>query len=111
MSMNLHCNRIRLWQTPTWITHMCTMNDQGKWSFSLKGVEAIGALHRYLEWASSLGRKSSSNDEEHKQMRSDIKEYQTHRNEVLEVITKERHRLHKRQFHEYQNDVLEVYVM
>lgn len=39
MSMNLHCNKIDLWQTPTYITHMCLETSSPK-----------SALKAYCHW-------------------------------------------------------------
>lgn len=41
MSMNLKCKEVDLWQTPTYITHMCYSNGDGGWK---------GILYRYSEW-------------------------------------------------------------
>jgi hypothetical protein len=41
MSMNLHCDEVNLWQTPTHITWMCYSNRDGGW----KGIR-----YRYCEW-------------------------------------------------------------
>jgi len=32
MSMNLHADKLELWQTPTWVTHVClyTENEKGE---------------------------------------------------------------------------------
>lgn len=44
MSMNLKCNEIDLWQTPTYITYMCYSNGDGGWK---------GILYRYKQWVRS----------------------------------------------------------
>lgn len=41
MSMNLHCEEVELWQTPTWVTYMCYSNEDGGWK---------GIFYRYSEW-------------------------------------------------------------
>jgi len=41
MSMNLHCDQIELWQTPSYISYMCFSNEDGGWQ---------GILYRYKEW-------------------------------------------------------------
>jgi hypothetical protein len=41
MSMNLYCDEVELWQTPTYITYMCYSNEDGGWK---------GILYRYIEW-------------------------------------------------------------
>lgn len=45
--MNLHCNKIELYQTPTYITYMCTEpfdDDLSDLDF------AVAALRQYLIW-------------------------------------------------------------
>ena len=47
MSMNLKCNKIELYQTPTYITYMCTEpfdDDMSDVDF------AVAALKQYLIW-------------------------------------------------------------
>ena len=44
MSMNLHCEEVDLWQTPTHITYMCFSNGDGGWQ---------GILYRYTQWVKS----------------------------------------------------------
>ena len=44
MSINLHCNEVELWQTPTHITNMCFSNNDGG---------SQGIKYRYLEWVKS----------------------------------------------------------
>jgi len=39
--MNLHCDEVALWQTPTHVTYMCYSNGDGGWK---------GILYRYSEW-------------------------------------------------------------
>ena len=41
MSMNLHCEEVELWQTPTYITYMCYSDNDG-------GLQGI--LNRYCLW-------------------------------------------------------------
>ncbi len=53
MSMNLHCNKLDLWQTPTHITYMCMMTHEGVYS-ELNGNDAIRALRIYMQWVSSF---------------------------------------------------------
>ena len=49
MSMNLKCNRMDLWQTPTWVTYVCmSLNDKGKPDGGHKGV-----ARRYVRWVRS----------------------------------------------------------
>jgi hypothetical protein len=42
MSINLHCNKIRLWQTPTHITYMCLVPE-----------DPVTALKMYTIWVES----------------------------------------------------------
>ena len=44
MSMNLQCEEIELWQTPTYITYMCYSEEDGGWQ---------GIRYRYIEWVKS----------------------------------------------------------
>ena len=30
MSLNLHCDEVELWQTPTWLTHIALYDDGGE---------------------------------------------------------------------------------
>ena len=46
MSMNLWCEEVALWQTPTFITYMCYSNGDGGWK---------GILYRYSEWVKGTG--------------------------------------------------------
>jgi len=49
MSMNLHCDKMNLWQTPTHITDMCmSMDDNGNPDGGMEGVRK-----RYLTWVRS----------------------------------------------------------
>jgi len=50
MSMNLHCNRIELQQTPTHITYMCMVQPNGKVSPAVTGQKAKHALQIYIRW-------------------------------------------------------------
>jgi len=52
MSMNLYCVNLDLWQTPTYITNMCCMTEEGI-MHTLTGADAIRALNCYMEWVSS----------------------------------------------------------
>tara|TARA_R110000803_G_scaffold102337_2_gene170419 strand:+ start:335 stop:574 length:240 start_codon:yes stop_codon:yes gene_type:complete len=42
--MNLFCEQVELWQTPTHISYMCYSNDDGGWE---------GIKYRYIEWVKS----------------------------------------------------------
>lgn len=48
--MNLHCNMIELWQTPTYITYMCMTFDDGEPKTRVNGNQAKEALQRYIHW-------------------------------------------------------------
>ena len=50
MSMNLHCNRIELQQTPTHITYMCMVQPNGQISPVVTGQKAKHALQIYIQW-------------------------------------------------------------
>ena len=60
MSMNLHAScdnkSLDLWQTPTYITYMCCVNDKGQVIGELKGKRAIRALRSYIEWVKGEAR-------------------------------------------------------
>lgn len=46
MSMNLHCDGVELFQTPTYITNMCmSLKENGKPAGGMKAVR-----YRYLLW-------------------------------------------------------------
>ena len=57
MSMNLHLKingqEYDLWQTPTSITYMCMVNDEGKYEFGLEGQKAKRSLQIYKVWVES----------------------------------------------------------
>lgn len=44
MSINLYCEQMELWQTPTHITYMCYSNNDGGWR---------GVRYRYSHWVKS----------------------------------------------------------
>lgn len=49
MSMNLHCNKVDLWQTPTWVTYLCmSLDDEGNPDGGMEGVR-----RRYIMWVKS----------------------------------------------------------
>jgi len=66
MSMNLHCKQLELWQTPTHITYMCVMQDDGKISSNLKGKKARRALYMYRQWVRSCINGVWDDEEERK---------------------------------------------
>lgn len=57
MSMNLTLEvdgrDIELWQTPTYITHMCLMDSDGKYSTKTTPIEARRAIWCYITWVES----------------------------------------------------------
>lgn len=50
MSMNLHCNKMDLWQTPTWVTDIC-MSINPKTNKPDGGHNGI--RRRYIRWVES----------------------------------------------------------
>lgn len=44
---------IELWQTPTYITYMCLMDSDGKYSTKTNPEEAKRAIQLYLTWVDS----------------------------------------------------------
>lgn len=50
VSLNLHCNLVDLWQTPSLVTVLCLMNHEGVQP-NVTGKEAVRALRGYLRWA------------------------------------------------------------
>jgi len=50
--MNLYCNKLDLWQTPTDITMMCLTQPNGTIAQEVKGKAAIRALMIYRTWIS-----------------------------------------------------------
>ena len=68
MSMNLavSCDGIdlKLWQTPTYITRMCLMTENGYRS-RVKGNNAMRAVFCYLQWVSNYGIELNDLKKEH----------------------------------------------
>lgn len=61
MSMNLHCDEMDLWQTPTYITYMCmSLDDNGNPDGGMEGVRK-----RYLMWVRSRLNGVWHDDEEY----------------------------------------------
>ena len=59
MSINLHVKikgrrSLKIWQTPTYITYMCCIDEHGTIQNNLKENNARRALHCYLEWCKTL---------------------------------------------------------
>jgi thiaminase len=50
MSMNLHCNKLDLWQTPTQITYMCLVQPDNEIASNVAGKKARHALAIYRKW-------------------------------------------------------------
>jgi len=60
MSMNLHCEEVELWQTPTWVTYIIDSKGDGGWK---------GILRRYKIWVESHTQGVWSNRKELDSMR------------------------------------------
>lgn len=81
MSMNLHCNKHDLWQTPSHITHMALMTHNG-YASSARGKKAKRALLIYAEWVKSTSPSAYTEGEKEyvEQRREAI------RTEVMQVL-------------------------
>ena len=78
MSLNLHCDQIDLWQTPTYITQMCmSMNNNREPD---GGMEAV--RRRYLMWVGSHTNGHWKNHEDFEAMKQRVEE---HINKVLAI--------------------------
>jgi len=65
MSMNLFCNQVDLWQTPTHISYMCMIDDNGNMD-PKTGKKAVAVLKRYIEYVRyRLSSIRFSSDEEY----------------------------------------------
>jgi hypothetical protein len=64
--MNLHCEQMDLWQTPTYITYMCISNNNGGW----KGIK-----HRYSLWVKHHSNGVWEDAEDHNYMLERIKDH------------------------------------
>jgi hypothetical protein len=57
MSVNLNLTvdnkPVDLWQTPTEVTYMCLITDNGEFNWELTGNKARAAIARYIAWARS----------------------------------------------------------
>ena len=51
--MNLHCNRMELRQTPTYITYMCMVQPDGSIPDEVAGLKAKHSLQIYSQWIMS----------------------------------------------------------
>lgn len=75
MSINLHCNKIDLWQTPTYITYMCLETSTLK-----------SALKAYLYWISNQSIKVIKTPEDQKLADQQREQIRIHTNEVVAVL-------------------------
>ena len=85
MSMNLHCNNVDLWQTPTYITWMCMAEKDG-YSMEFKGVKAKRALQAYIQWVMGINGSFCGNEEEYQIHLADIKADREHCDSVRKAI-------------------------
>ena len=85
MSMNLHCNKIDLWQTPTHITYMCMINNDGKIEYELTGKKALRALYIYIEWVKGLCDGVWKKDEDLKNCHDRINFHKKELNEIFNL--------------------------
>jgi len=87
MSINLHMEvkriKIDLWQTPTFITYMCLVNDKGKVRGAVKGKEARRSLYIYLEWVRSHASGMFKSSEDANDARLTVNE---HLEELLKYV-------------------------
>jgi len=61
VSMNLKCNRMDLWQTPTWVTDVCmSIGPSGKPDGGHNGIR-----RRYVRWAWARANGVFSDKEQH----------------------------------------------
>ena len=74
MSMNLLCNHLELWQTPTFITNMCRLHDDPVWS-----------LMAYRHWVvSQLDGVWENREKEYENLERCIKDHCTELDEIIE---------------------------
>lgn len=68
MSMNLCCDEMDLWQTPSYITYMCYSEEDGGWE---------GIKRRYITWVKSHSNGVWRKEQyaEHDRVRADIKHH------------------------------------
>lgn len=66
MSMNLHCEQMDLWQTPTAITYMCYSNEDGGWE---------GIKYRYIQWVKGSLSRCYDSEEELREANLVVKEH------------------------------------
>jgi len=71
MSMNLHCDKLTLWQTPTYITYMCMSYDEnGEPDGGNEGVR-----RRYAIWVRSTLNGAWSDPEDYDWTRERVEEH------------------------------------
>ncbi len=80
MSMNLHCDEVELWQTPTWLTHVAL--------YDCKGDERLvdETQHIYLNWVVSQLNGSYHSVEDAELARDRVK---YHKQEVIDANIQE----------------------
>ena len=76
MNLTLHVDgrEEELWQTPTHITYMCLMGEDGKYG-SKSGSEARRALYMYCEWVRSTLNGSWESDGAYKAAAASVNEH------------------------------------
>jgi len=84
MSMNLTLKidgrEIDLWQTPTYITYMCLMDSDGKYSTKTEPEEAKRAIWCYITWVESTTNGAWNSSEALQKARDQVN---SHRKEIL----------------------------
>ena len=60
MSMNLRCDSVDLWQTPTWITYLAMYDSTGRKRTKKE------TLHIYIEWVKSRSQGCWVNEDDYK---------------------------------------------
>ena len=64
MSLNLHCNHLEMWQTPTFITNMCLLHD-----------DPILSIKAYKIWVKHQLDRVWDDQEEHNYMKELVKDH------------------------------------
>lgn len=81
MSMNLFCEEVDLWQTPTYITYMCYSNQDGGWQ---------GIKYRYIQWVKAQVNGSFKSVKEADEVRAvidkHIKEINRHKKLTFHIV-------------------------
>lgn len=79
MSMNLNCTAggecIELWQTPSRITYMCVVQNDGSVPYRLVGKKAKHALYIYMQWVKYSTNGVWKSDVELKEAQDNVKEH------------------------------------